>query len=77
VSEVTEQHGVRDRGAEARLEEVFTLYEAGEILTRESLRRRYPTADESEIERRLDEWRRERPGAAHGDASGPNFRPRR
>ena len=76
MSDVTGQREVRDRAAEARLEEVFTLYEAGEILTRESLQRRYPAADESEIERRLDEWRRERPGAAHGDASGPHFRPR-
>lgn len=77
MSEVTEDSEVRDRAAEARLEEVFALYEAAEMLTRESLRRRYPAADEKEIERRLDEWRRERPGAAHGDASGPHFRSRR
>jgi hypothetical protein len=77
MTEVTEKPEVRDRAAEARLEEVFALYEAAEILTRESLRRRYPTAGESEIERRLDEWRRERPGAVHGDASGAQFRPRR
>jgi hypothetical protein len=77
MSEVTEKPEVRDRAAEVRLEEVFALYEAAEVLTRESLRRRYPTAGESEIERRLDEWRRERPGAAHGDASGAQFRRRR
>jgi hypothetical protein len=77
MSEISEETTARDRGAEQRLDEVFQLYEAAEMLTRESLRRRYPTADESEIERRLDDWRRERPGAGQGDASGPNFRPRR
>lgn len=61
---------------EQRLAQVFDLYEACEMIMRENLRRRHPGADEREIEMRLDEWRRERPGAALGDASGPDFRPR-
>jgi chromatin segregation and condensation protein Rec8/ScpA/Scc1 (kleisin family) len=63
--------------AKERLKEVFELCEAAEILVRESFRRRFPDAEESEIERRVGEWRLERPGSRHGDASGPHFRLRR
>lgn len=55
----------------------FDLYEGAEQMMRLNLRRRYPEADEEEIERRLGEWLRTRPGAEHGDASGPGFRVRR
>ena len=42
---------------------------------RENLKRRHPEATEEEIEKMLVAWLHERPGAEHGDASGP-FRPR-
>ena len=52
----------------------FELFEAAEQMMRLNLRRRIPEADGEEIERRLTEWLHTRPGAEHGDASGPHFR---
>lgn len=49
----------------------FDLFEAGVDMYRQTLRRRHPDADDAEIERRLGEWLRERPGAEHGDVAGP------
>jgi hypothetical protein len=46
------------------------LFQTGVDLMRQNLRRRHPYADEREIERRLQEWLRERPGAEGGDCSG-------
>ena len=37
---------------------------------RQNLRRRHPDADSEEIEQRLREWVRTRPGAEHGDCDG-------
>lgn len=37
---------------------------------RQSLRRRYPHADDAEIKRLMNEWLLTRPGAEHGDAEG-------
>jgi hypothetical protein len=71
------ERSARVETPEQRLTQVFDLYETSEIIVRENVRRRDPDAGEREIEDRLDEWRRERPGAALGDASGPDFRPRR
>jgi len=59
-----------------RMRLTFDLFEAAEQMQRLNLRRRYPDADEGEIERRLVEWLHTRPGAEHGDASGPGFRVR-
>ncbi len=53
-----------------RLQTALDLFEAGEQLMRENLRRQHPKAGEAEIERRLVAWLRERPGAEHGDAPG-------
>jgi hypothetical protein len=53
-----------------RLQTALDLYEAGEQLMRENLRRQHPEAGEVEIERLLGAWLRERPGAEHGDAPG-------
>lgn len=53
-----------------RLLLAFDLFEAGVDMHRQTLRRRYPNADEAEIERRLDAWLLERPGAEHGDVAG-------
>lgn len=59
-----------------RMRLTFDLFEAAEQMMRLNLRRRHPEADEEEIERRLTEWLHTRPGAEHGDASGPHFRVR-
>lgn len=61
-----------------RMRLAFDRFEAAEEMMRLNLRRRHPDADVDEIERRLTEWlhTRSRPGAEHGDASGPHFRVR-
>lgn len=45
------------------------LWETGIVLQRQRLRRLHPDARADEIERRLNEWLQERPGAAHGDST--------
>jgi hypothetical protein len=67
----------RDLSAGQRLRLAFDLYEVAEKMMRQNLRRRNPGASEAEIEALLLDWRRSRPGAEHGDASGPGFRPAR
>lgn len=66
----------RDAAVRERMRLTFDLFEAAEQMMRLNLRRRYPEADEEEIERRLTDWLHTRPGAEHGDASGPHFRVR-
>ena len=46
------------------------LFEAGEAMMRQNLRRRFPSASTEEIEERLAAWLSERPGAEYGDAVG-------
>jgi hypothetical protein len=46
------------------------LFQTGVDLMRQNLRRRHPNADEHEIERLLQAWLLERPGAESGDCSG-------
>jgi len=53
-----------------RLEFAFHLFEAGEQIMRQNLKRRYPDADAREIERRIEEWLCSRPGAELGDGVG-------
>lgn len=60
-----------------RMRLTFELYEASVQMMRLNLRRRYPDAEDAEIERRIGEWLRTRPGAEHGDVSGPGFRVRK
>ena len=48
----------------------MALYEAGEMMLRQKLRRKFPQATAQEIEAKVLEWRRHRPGAEHGDAEG-------
>lgn len=59
-------------GAEAaeRLRLALELFEAGESMMRQNLRRRFPSASAEEIEERLEAWLSERPGAECGDAVG-------
>lgn len=56
--------------AASRLRLALELFEAGESMKRQSLRRENPDASDAEIERLLNTWMRERPGAEHGDAIG-------
>jgi hypothetical protein len=59
-----------DQLAAQRFAMALELFEAGEAIMRQNLRRKFPDADEADIERRLGEWRSSRPGAPHGDAPG-------
>ncbi len=54
----------------SRLRAALDLFETGRRLMRQNLRRAYPDAEEPEIDRRLAEWMRTRPGAEFGDAPG-------
>jgi Rv0078B-related antitoxin len=56
--------------AAERLRLALELFEAGESMMRERLRRDDPHADEAEIEARLVAWLHQRPGAENGDAAG-------
>ena len=51
----------RDPAVIARMEMLFDLYETSEAIMRQNLRRKYPEADDLEIERRVLAWLRERP----------------
>jgi len=57
-------------GIQERYRLLLDLFEAGEEIMRQSLRRRFADASEAEIEDRLTAWLHERPGAEHGDADG-------
>ena len=46
------------------------LFETGVAMKRQSLRRDHPGASDEEIDRRLQEWLLDRPGAKHGDSPG-------
>lgn len=54
----------------ARLRAALELYQVGQALMRQNLRRRFPEASSAEIERHLLEWRLHRTDAPHGDAVG-------
>lgn len=53
-----------------RLRLTFDLYEAGEDLMRQNLRRRHPGETPEQIEERLIAWLSVRPGATLGDSPG-------
>lgn len=55
---------------EERLRTALTLFDDGVRLMRANLRRGHPDATEAEIERLVDHWLAERPGAEHGDGVG-------
>lgn len=56
--------------AAVRLRAALELFDDGVAMMRLNLRRAHPDASEDEIERRLRQWLRHRPGAEHGDAAG-------
>lgn len=51
----------------AAFETTVDLFETGLSLMRQNLRRAAPDATDAEIDRRLGEWLRHRPGAEDGD----------
>jgi hypothetical protein len=53
------------------------LFATGLDLMHQNLRRSHPTADDGEIERLLQEWLLDRPGAESGDSSGRRVEPER
>lgn len=53
-----------------RMRVAFDLFEIGEKLLRQRLRRERPDASEAEIEDTVAGWRTARPGAEIGDAPG-------
>lgn len=53
-----------------RLRVALELFEIGESMMRQRLRRDHPDASDEEIEARLVAWLHERPGAEAGDAQG-------
>jgi hypothetical protein len=61
---------VDDESAADRLALTLELYEFGIDMMAANLRRRHPGETPEEIDRRLNEWLTERPGAEHGDGPG-------
>jgi predicted protein tyrosine phosphatase len=61
---------VSDAAAE-RLGVALELYEVGERMLRQRLRRERPHATPDEIEAEVVRWLRRRPGAEYGDHPGP------
>ncbi len=62
--------GIKDE-APARLRAALELYEVGEALFRQRLRRQRPEADEDEIDAEVAGWLLRRPGAEFGYHPGP------
>jgi hypothetical protein len=54
----------------ARFKTTLALFEMGEAMLRQKLRRKHPEANEAEIEARVREWLERRPGAEYGDGVG-------
>lgn len=59
-----------DETVSDRLALTLELFEFGVEMMAANLRRRYPGATPDEIDRHLDAWLAERPGAAQGDRPG-------
>ena len=56
--------------AAIRFRLALDLFATGEALMRQRIRRLHPDWTEAQIEGRLAEWLRHRPGAENGDAAG-------
>ncbi len=56
--------------ARERYQILLDLFQAGEEILRQNLRRRFPVASADEIEAHVMAWLHRRPGAEHGDAVG-------
>lgn len=53
-----------------RLRIALDLFEVGERMQRQRLRREHPSARDDEVEAMVVRWLHHRPGAEHGDSSG-------
>lgn len=73
--EIDVRPAIDDPNVLSRMRTAFDLFDLALKMQRENLRRRHPDATPEEIDRRLGEWLRSRPGAELGDASGPDFAP--
>lgn len=60
-----------ERDTKVLAQQMFDLYQTAKDLMEQNLRRRHPEASEEEIAPRLRAWLHHRPGAEHGDVSGP------
>jgi hypothetical protein len=60
--------------ARERFRTALELFETGEAIMRQNLRRRFPNASAEEIERRLIAWLQTRPGAELGDVPAKGHR---
>ena len=58
------------KSAQSAFRATLDLFSTGVELMRQKLRRDQPHASQSEIDRQLAEWLRERPGAEYGDSPG-------
>lgn len=57
-----------------RLRTTLDLFDAGVTLYRQTLRRRFPEKSEREIDRLVNQWLSQRPGAELGDGPQPTAR---
>ena len=53
-----------------RFQLTLDLFDLSVGMLRQKLHREHPEADEAEIESKVREWLRHRPGAEHGDGEG-------
>jgi hypothetical protein len=53
-----------------RFRTALALYDLGEQMLRQKLRRQHPDASEEEVEAGIAEWLHRRPGAELGDGEG-------
>jgi hypothetical protein len=53
-----------------RFQTALALFELGERMLRQRLRRRHPKASDAQIDESVEAWLRHRPGAEDGDAEG-------
>jgi hypothetical protein len=59
-----------DEAPRDRLIQAFEMFEFGVEMMAANLRRRHPNASAEEIERLLEAWLADRPGAELGDSDG-------
>jgi hypothetical protein len=72
-AEVALASPIEDPKVISRMRATFDLFDLAIKMQRQNLRRRHPDASPEEVASRLREWLQNRPGAEHGDASGPDF----
>lgn len=60
----------RDELVVQRFKTALDLFELGEAMLRQRLRRKFPQASEADIDTQVQAWLERRPGAEHGDGVG-------